>query len=110
MAFVGVTGPDEFRKLTRAHVIAWGKQLEARALSPASVRRKLAALAALFDFLRDHNAITHKPVKGVARPKEGSQEGRTPAISDAQAKRLLDAPPNDTLKGKWDRAILAILL
>ena len=110
MIFVGITGPDEFRKITRAHVIAWRKQLEARALSPASVRRKLAALAALFDFLCDHNAITHNPVKGVARPKEGSQEGRTPAISDAQAKRLLDAPPTDTLKGKRDRAILAILL
>ena len=110
MAFVGIVGPDEFRKITRAHVIAWRKQLEARSLSPASVRRKLAALAALFDFLCDHNAITHNPVKGVARPKEGSQEGRTPAISDAQAKRLLDAPPTDTLKGKRDRAILAILL
>ena len=42
MAFVGIVGPDEFRKITRAHVIAWRKQLEARSLSPASVRRKLA--------------------------------------------------------------------
>ena len=83
MTFVGIAGPGEFRKITRAHVIAWRKRLEARSLAPASVRRKLAALAALFDFLCDRNAITHNPVKGVARPKEGTQEGRTPAISDA---------------------------
>ena len=110
MTFVGIAGPGEFRKITRAHVIAWRKRLEARSLAPASVRRKLAALAALFDFLCDRNAITHNPVKGVARPKEGTQEGRTPAISDAQAKRLLNAPPPETLKGRRDRAILAILL
>ena len=32
------------------------------------------------------------------------------AISDAQALRLLEAPPEDTLKGKRDRAILSVLL
>jgi integrase/recombinase XerD len=33
----------------------------------------------------------------------------TPALSDAQARRLLNAPPADTLKGKRDRAILSPL-
>ena len=39
-----------------------------------------------------------------------SNEGSTPALSDAQARKLLDAPPPDTFKGKRDRAILATLL
>lgn len=42
------------------------------------------------------------------RPGEGAN-GKTPALSDAQAKRLA-APPSDTLKGKRDRAVLAVLL
>src|SRR5690606_38887190 len=92
------------------HVIAWRKELERRALVPATVRRKLSALSDLFDHLCDSNAITHNPVKGVARPKEGANEGKTPALSDAQAKRLLAAPPADTMKGRRDRAILAVLL
>jgi site-specific recombinase XerD len=33
-----------------------------------------------------------------------------PALDDAQARKLLDAPPDDTLKGVRDRAILATLL
>jgi integrase/recombinase XerD len=33
-----------------------------------------------------------------------------PALGDAQARKLLDAPPEDTLKSMRDRAILAILL
>ena len=110
MRFVGIKHAPEFRIVTRAHVIAWRKELEHRALSPASIRRKLSALSDLFDHLCDANAITHNPVKGVARPKEGANEGNTPALSDAQAKRLLAAPPPETLKGKRDRAILAVLL
>ena len=50
------------------------------------------------------------PVQGVKRPNEGANEGKTPAISDTQARALLDAPRADTLKGKRDRAILAVLL
>lgn len=110
MRFVGITKPEEFRMVTRAHIIAWRKDQESRSLAPASIRRKLAALSSLFDALCEANAITHNPVKGVSRPKEGANEGKTPAISDAQARRLLDAPPADTLKGKRDRAILASLL
>lgn len=108
MRFIGIRQADEFRTVTRAHVIAWREELQA--LSPASVRRKLSALSALFDFLCDNNAITHNPVKGVQRPKEGANEGKTSALSDAQAKRLLDIPDADRLKGKRDRAILAVLL
>jgi site-specific recombinase XerD len=110
MRFTGIARPAEFRLVTRAHVIAWRKELEHLALAPASIRRKLSALAALFDFLCDNNAITHNPVKGVKRPKEGANEGKTPALSDAQAKRLLEAPDGATLKGRRDHAILAVLL
>ncbi len=36
MAFVGIARPDEFRIVTRAHVIAWRKSLEARGTVVAS--------------------------------------------------------------------------
>jgi len=108
MRFTGIVRPEEFRLVSRAHVIAWRKTLEP--LAPASVRRKLSALSALFDFLCESNAVTHNPVKGVKRPAQGANEGKTPALSDAQAKRLLDAPDGATLKGKRDGAILAVLL
>ncbi len=110
MTFVGIKRPEEFRTVTRAHVIAWRKHLESRALAAASLRRKLSALSALFDYLCEANAIRHNPVNGVERPTEGANEGKTPAISDDQARQLIGAPATDTLKGKRDRAILAVLL
>jgi site-specific recombinase XerD len=110
MQFVGIRRPEEFRIVTRAHVIAWRKHLEQRQLGGATIRRKLAALSSLFEYLCDHNAVTHNPVKGVKRPKVDSYEGKTPALGDHQARQLLAAPGIETMKGKRDRAILSMLL
>jgi integrase len=46
----------------------------------------------------------------VKRPKVDSQEGKTPAIGDHQARALLAAPDTSTLQGLRDRAMLATLL
>jgi integrase/recombinase XerD len=56
------------------------------------------------------NAVTYNPVKGVERPKTASGEGKTGALGDHQARKLLDAPTDDTIKSKRDRAILSTLL
>jgi integrase/recombinase XerD len=135
MAFVGITQPKEFRTVTRAHIIAWRDEVERREYlkrsihitvplfddaneedahiknpSAATIRRKLSALSSLFDYLCESNAVTHNPVKGVKRPNEGTQEGKTPALGDSQARALLNAPDVETLKGKRDKAMIAVLL
>ncbi len=108
--FLGLKKPEEFRTVTRAHVIAWRETLEARELSPTTIRRKLSALSSLYDYLCERNAVAGNPVDGVKRPMANGNEGSTPALSDDQARRLLEAPPEDTLKGVRDRAIVAALL
>ncbi len=111
--FVLFTGMQEraaLRTVARSHVIAWRKDMEARCLGAATIRRKLSALSSLFDYLCERNAVLGNPVDGVKRPATNNNEGSTPALGDAQARRLLDAPAADTLKGVRDRAILATLL
>jgi site-specific recombinase XerD len=110
LTFAGLGGPAELRTVSRAHIITWRKDLETRELSPASIRRKLSALSSLFDYLCERNAVSGNPVDGVKRPMSNGNEGTTPALGDAQARKLLDAPQADTLKGVRDRAILATLL
>ncbi len=123
MAFAGLNSPQEFRLVNRAAVIAWRGDLERRVnprgepLAAATIRRKLAAVASLFDYLLEHNAVLINPADGVKRPAAetgggggGGGEGKTPTVSDRQAKRLLDAPARDTTKGIRDRAILSVLL
>jgi site-specific recombinase XerD len=110
IGFTGIERPEEFRTVTRAHVIAWRDELASRELSATTIRHRLSALASLFDYLCDQNAVTHNPVKGVKRPVPETTEGKTPALGDHQARRLLAAPAGDTLKAKRDRAMLATLL
>ena len=109
--FTGIRRPEEFRTVTRAHIIAWRDDLVRRGLGGPTIRHRLASLASLFEFLCEKNAVTHNPVeKGVERPKTESGEGKTPALGDHQARKLLDAPADDTIKSRRDRAILSTLL
>jgi integrase/recombinase XerD len=110
MAFAGIRRPEEFRMVKRSHLIAWRKDLERRGLEATTIRRKLSALSALFDFLCESNAVPFNPADGVKRPNTGSNEGKSPSLSDERAKLLLNAPPAETLKGIRDRAILSALL
>jgi integrase/recombinase XerD len=110
MNFAGIRSPAELRLITRAHVIAWRKDLDARELAPGSIRRKMSALSSLYGFLTDKNAVATNPVKGVKRPKVDSYEGKTPAIADKEARQIMALPNDKSLKGLRDRAMLATLL
>ena len=110
MRFTGIARPEEFRTVTRAHIIAWRDALAQRGLGGGTIRHRLASLASLFEYLCEKNAVTHNPVKGVERPRTESGEGKTPALGDHQARKLLDAPQDQTIKSKRDRAILSTLL
>src|SRR5690348_12225949 len=61
MAFAGIDKPEDFRIVTRSHVLAWRKSLEEEQLGGATIRRKLAALSSLFEYLCEANAVTHNP-------------------------------------------------
>lgn len=101
---------EQLCNVTRGHVIGWRERLIAQGAGPATQRRKLAALASLFRFMCARGLVAVNPVLGVRRPAVGTYLGQTPALSDAQARALLDAPDTGTIKGKRDRAILALLL
>src|SRR5579862_2239626 len=107
--FAGIKRPEEFRDVTRAHVIAWRDELgdrilpDGETLSGTTIRHRLSALSSLFQYLCDNNAVRHNPVKGVKRPKVESEEGKTPALGDHQARKLLVAPDEKSLKGLRDR-------
>src|ERR1700733_5029022 len=107
MRFAGITRPEEFRIVTRAHIIAWRDELAQRGLGGSTIRHRLAAPASLFEYFFRKNAGAHNPVKGVERPKTESGEGKTPAIADHQARKLLEAPQDGTIRGLRDRAILS---
>src|SRR4051794_29513685 len=86
--FAGLQTPAELRTVTRAHVIAWRKDLEACQLADSSIRRKLSALSSLFDYLCERNAVAAIPWtasgapramrgRGLRRPSATARPGRS---------------------------------
>jgi len=57
-----------------------------------TIRHRLTALSSLFEYLCERNTVTHNLVKGVKRPAVESYEGKTPALGNHQARKLLDIP------------------
>ena len=74
--FAGIFRPEEFRTVTRAHLIAWRDELGRRELGGATIRHRLASLASLFEYLCEKSAVTHNPVKGVKRPVPETSKAR----------------------------------
>lgn len=65
---VGIQRPEAFRRITRAHVIAWRKDVERRPLAPSTLRRKLSALSSLFEYLYERNAARGLSGGGILPP------------------------------------------
>jgi site-specific recombinase XerD len=105
----GITSRGQVRQVDHRAVIAWERIMrEQDGAAASTVRRRMAALSSLFKHLVHHGYAARNPVADVCRPTINREEGSTAAFSKAQARRLLDAPPFDTISGARDRAILAV--
>lgn len=110
MTFAGLEEPRQLQEADPEQVAAWRDTLLARPLRAATVRHKLTALSSLYGELVAAGAARRNPVDGVERPDIQADARPAPVLTGRQARRLLDAPPADTLKGLRDRAMLAVLL
>jgi integrase/recombinase XerD len=106
---LGITTPAELRQADHKAVIAWERFMgETEHAARSTIRRRLAALSSLSKHLVRHGHSARNPVCEVERPAINRDEGATLAFSKAQARKMLDAPPEDTIEGLRDRAILFI--
>lgn len=96
----------------RATVQAYRAHLELQGLAPSTVNQKLSAIrklateAAYNGFLDSAAAQAIHDVKGAKR--QGTRTGNW--LSKQEAEALLSAPDTTTVKGKRDRAMLAVLI
>lgn len=73
-ALAGIDQPEQFRIVTRAHLQAWRRDLETRALAGATIRRKLAALSSLFEYLCEANAVVRRGLGPSSARKRGGRQ------------------------------------
>jgi site-specific recombinase XerD len=109
MKTLGITTPAELCQADHKAVIAWERYMrETEHAAASTIRRRLAALSSLYKHLVRHGHAARNPVGEVERPAINRDEGATLAFSKAQARKVLDAPPENTIAGLRDRAILSV--
>jgi site-specific recombinase XerD len=97
------------RQADHKAVIAWERFMrETEHAASSTIRRRLAALSSLYKHLVRHDHAARNPVGEVERPAINRDEGSTLAFAKAQARKMLDAPAEDTVAGVRDRAILSV--
>ncbi len=86
--------------------------LEARQLAPGTINVRLAAVRRLAYEAADSGLLTPELAAGIHRVKGAKKLGVRLGnwLTAEEARALWQLPNTDTLKGKRDRAILAILL
>ena len=78
--------------------------------SAPTVKQHLAAIRMLGDWLVVSQVIPVNPAAAVRGPKHVVTKGATPAVSPAEARRLLEAIDAGTLAGLRDRALVSVML
>ena len=109
MRTLRIISQNELRQIDHRPVIAWERFMrETEKAAPSTVRRRLAALSSLFRHLVRHSHAVRNPVADIERPAINREEETTLAFSKVDARRILDLPPDDTIEGLRDRAILSV--
>lgn len=75
--------------------------------SKRTIHTRLSALSSLFKHLCEKQVVSGNPVRDVKWPQASTDQVASVVLTRTQALRLLQSPPEDTLMGLRDRAILA---
>jgi integrase/recombinase XerD len=101
-------GIAELVDIEPLHVAAYVEALQDNAAKP-TVKQHLAAVRMLFDWLVIGQIVAVNPAHAVRGPKHVVRRGKTPVLTEDQARRLLASIDTSTLVGLRDRALIGVM-
>jgi site-specific recombinase XerD len=110
--FAGWCGANDLEDLIDIepiHVSAY-IELLGRRLAKPSVKQHLAAIRMLFDWLVVGQVVATNPAAPVRGPKYSVKKGKTPILTQDEARALLDFIDHSNVVGLRDRAIIATMI
>jgi site-specific recombinase XerD len=90
------------------HVAAYIESL-GRDYEKPTVKQALAAIRMCFDWLVTGQIIATNPAHSVRGPKYSLKRGKTPVLTEDEARKVLDSIDTSTLIGLRDRALIAVM-
>jgi site-specific recombinase XerD len=97
------------REIRPPHVAAYVKELGVRYAAP-SVKQELAGIRMLFDSLVVGQVIPMNPATSVRGPSHSAKRGKTPVLSEDEARLLISSIDASSVVGLRDRALISVLL
>lgn len=104
--YIAEKGKKDAVEVTNTDVVAYLLHLKEQGRSPSTINRKLASLRAFYRFLAAQGKIEQDPTLNIKSPKVERKDVEFLSLDEVD--RLLQAP-DDTVKGKRDRAILELM-
>lgn len=106
MTFAEGRGNDNVDRLTGTEVVAYLHSLKSMGRSSSTVNRKLASVRAFYNYLMREGVVGSNPATNIKSPK--IEKKTVDYLEVADMEKLL-ATPDDSFKGKRDRAILEVM-
>lgn len=106
ISFEESRGHSDISETTSTEIVAYLNSLKMLGKSAATVNRKLASVRAFFNYLLVEKIIDENPTQGIKSPKIERKEIEFLTIEEID--KLLDGP-DDSRKGRRDKAILEVL-
>lgn len=97
------------RDVKSFHVSAYIEQLMTE-LSAPSVKQNLATIRMLFDWMILGQVVELNPAQAVRGPKHVVKKGKTPVLTEDEARHLLASIDVSNVVGLRDRALIAVCL
>jgi site-specific recombinase XerD len=107
-AWLEQRGVAELVDIEPLHVAAYVEALQATAAKP-TVKQHLAAVRMLFDWLVVGHVLMVNPAYAVRGPKHVIKRGKTPVLSEEEARRLIESIDTSTVVGLRDRALIGVM-
>jgi site-specific recombinase XerD len=107
-AWLDRNGIDSLDDIEPLHVSLYVETLQTTAAKP-TVKQHLAAIRMLFDWLVIGQILPTNPAHAVRGPKHVVHRGKTPFLTEDQARRLLAGIDTSTLLGLRDRALIGLM-
>ena len=101
-------GIAELADIEPIHVAAYVEALQATAAKP-TVKQHLAAVRMLFDWLVVGQVLAINPAHSVRGPKHVVKRGKTPVLTEEEARQLIDSIDTATVVGLRDRALIGVM-
>ena len=95
-------------EVTAVIVAAYIEELTTRRSAP-TVKQHLAAIRMLFNWLVTGHVVRINPGWSVRGPRHVVKKGKTPVLTAAEARQLLDSIDTSTLIGLRDRALIGLM-